>query len=385
MEAASGVNRRPEKFEFLDTARGFASISVIFWHIVWGFTDLGALRPFWDGGILFTPLFIFINGEGAVGFFFVLSGFVLSLGLIKGGSFRNLLLAAVKRLPRLMIPCAVSILMGYVVLEFGGHWFVRAGEMSGSEWLRTFGRAHFPSGAFHPSLSTALAQMLKVFLLKDNFYYNSNLWTMRSEFIGSFLSFFIVLVAIYTKKFAPNIAMLGSIMVLSGVVFLKNSGFGQFMFGTALAYAYANFRQIFNFSKVQAFSVLAVSLAGFATLEPIFHTIASVCLIAALLGNASLSTSLTNRFGNYIGKLSFPLYLTHTLVILSAGSIIFVQLNLLKLDSLTSLILTSFAVIGLTWVASQPFLFIETLWVPRVSKISNAIVDRLYKIASRSR
>ena len=72
------------------------------------------------GGIKNTPLYILINGDLAVFFFFVLSGFVLSIGFYNNFRWDKLVMSIAKRLPRLWLPAALSILAGLLVIQMGG-------------------------------------------------------------------------------------------------------------------------------------------------------------------------------------------------------------------------------------------------------------------------
>ena len=70
MTLASASGKR---FEYLDSARGFAAISVCIWHFLASFFD--PLKPGWATS---SGWHLFWYSEGAVVFFFVYSGFVLS-------------------------------------------------------------------------------------------------------------------------------------------------------------------------------------------------------------------------------------------------------------------------------------------------------------------
>lgn len=69
--------KQESKLTYLECARGVASVIVVFHHFTLAFLPKNTL-PIWQHGIKYTPLYFFINGDGAVNFFFVLSGFVLT-------------------------------------------------------------------------------------------------------------------------------------------------------------------------------------------------------------------------------------------------------------------------------------------------------------------
>ena len=101
------------------------------------------------------PLIFFVNGAGAVTFFFVLSGFVLTQNFFKRPSLSILVASVIKRLPRLMIPASVSIFIGLLILLYGGNQYKIASSISHSQWLEDFGNACFPLD-FYPSFLDAV-------------------------------------------------------------------------------------------------------------------------------------------------------------------------------------------------------------------------------------
>lgn len=100
-----------KRYEQLDSLRGIAAITVLLYHYV------AILNDFWENTsptittIKHTPLSIVWAGYEAVLFFFVLSGFVLSLQFYsnKKLSYRNFLIG---RFFRIYIPCYVAVLIG---------------------------------------------------------------------------------------------------------------------------------------------------------------------------------------------------------------------------------------------------------------------------------
>lgn len=108
---ASGQSGRINQ---LDGLRGVAALIVLFHHIVLSFpgyatanaADLAAWHPL--ALIKFSPLRVLVAGSPAVLLFFCLSGFVLSLALLRGGRV-SIGRYALKRIVRLWPPFAVAI------------------------------------------------------------------------------------------------------------------------------------------------------------------------------------------------------------------------------------------------------------------------------------
>jgi peptidoglycan/LPS O-acetylase OafA/YrhL len=87
----------------LEAARGIAAAIVVVRHYFLAFAPITreSLVGFW--------YFAFINGTGAVNFFFVLSGLVLYWGFFRTGDIKKLKIALLKRLPRLAAPVLIEL------------------------------------------------------------------------------------------------------------------------------------------------------------------------------------------------------------------------------------------------------------------------------------
>ena len=105
---------RGGRLVYLEAGRGIASIVVLLHHLVLAFKP--KLDEAYPLGLQFTPLYVAINGGAAVSFFFVLSGFVLSLSLIQSPSRSRLATSVVKRWPRLALPAVVTLVAGCLIL-----------------------------------------------------------------------------------------------------------------------------------------------------------------------------------------------------------------------------------------------------------------------------
>jgi len=95
----------PKKLIELEALRGLAAVVVLFHHFMLGFTPrlhgmFYADQPY---SLFGTPAFAFVNGSAAVIVFFVLSGFVLTVGIFKSQRAAGVFVAALKRWPRLAL------------------------------------------------------------------------------------------------------------------------------------------------------------------------------------------------------------------------------------------------------------------------------------------
>lgn len=89
-----------------------------------------------EDNIYGTPLTLLLAGTLAVAIFFVLSGFVLSIGFFKTGDQNIVKKLATGRYLRLMLPAFASVLLALVLIKLGAHSLTStAGEIANSTSL----------------------------------------------------------------------------------------------------------------------------------------------------------------------------------------------------------------------------------------------------------
>jgi peptidoglycan/LPS O-acetylase OafA/YrhL len=174
--------------------RGLAALNVYFSHFFLAFFPLGFTNllpglqtsPAVDSTmerLLRLPFASLLwNGNFAVCVFFVLSGFVLSKPYYAGKRLEALRDRYLKRYLRLSIPIAASVLIGFAVMKLHLLHNLPASTISHSDWLKQ-------QFAFAPSFSWAVRELVYRSIFLGEFDYNSPLWTMHVEFIGSLITF----------------------------------------------------------------------------------------------------------------------------------------------------------------------------------------------------
>lgn len=168
---------------------------VLLWHSTlatrFGDSILGQLSgwpapPRDDAGrILFdTPLRLLTMGTPAVTVFFVLSGVVLVLPLLRGGL--DLWAYYPRRVLRLWLPCAASVALALLLMAA----IPQRPEDAVSVWAKTFS---FPE----VDLSTALSSF---FLVTRDPMYNNPLWSVKWEMLFSLLLPVVFLVVVGVRR-----------------------------------------------------------------------------------------------------------------------------------------------------------------------------------------
>lgn len=329
---------KKEYFPELDSLRGFAAMQVLFGHCLlavpgWEFFKTTDKPSKTIEYFINSPLHFFWSDTQAVVLFFVLSGFVLALPYYsEKKSTPNYFPFFFKRIIRLYLPCiaalAISLLLRY--LFYKPEIIIEAGVWTKKMWIYPINKE----------------LLLNVLLLQPSYldHLDGPLWSLNPEiklslllpFFSLFLKklskvktvgFLILYVFIYHSLVKVNIQSIIPEFVtlyyltyfLIGVVLCK---YREELIG--IANSTGNFLTI-------SLLILAVFLYTFQfsfwwLYDPLYHVGSKISDQLASIGGAIiLIYSISNKFKGlfnhkislYLGKLSFSIYLVHTIVITS--------------------------------------------------------------------
>lgn len=338
----------------LDGLRGWAALFVVFGHIGPMFLlanqRLEAIPFFWDGQL-------------AVYVFFVLSGFVLSIGHFKEGARSAAILQAVRRYPRLTLPIFASCAIAVALQKLGVMYNIAAGDLVKSEWLESFYRFEMTwTGLFQFAAWDVYARY------DGTHTYNAVLWTMPFEMLGSLLIFGLLFLSGKNR-------ICQCISIISFMAWAVLMGSPLFAFGLGMAIAFASAvgqdlsirfqSNILGGALVVA--ALTISLHRSLGGGPLQLSLYAAMVVLAVQLSPIFQGFLSTRLSKWLGAVSFPLYLTHLLLICSISS--YMVLALADSGTLTPL---SRIVIALTTVCIA--LIVATAFAP---------VERLAIRASR--
>lgn len=313
-------------YELLDGLRGVAAILVLIYHIFEGFAFAESTNG--EGSGLITTL---NHGHIAVDFFFILSGFVISYAyddrwgkMSLGGFFKRRLI----RLHPMLIMGAVVGMISFL-LTGCQQW---SGEVTPISWVM-------------------IALLLTIFMVPalpglpyevrgngEMFPLNGPMWSLFFEYIGNIL-YALVIRRLSTKLLAVLTAILG---VLHAWIFIGDlSGYDSVGIGWTIDTI--NFwgglvRMLFPFSMgmllartfkprevkgafwicsamlVAVFAVPYIAKSGAISLNSLYEVvcIAVIFPIIVWLGACGKGgDNYTGRINNFLGELSYPLYIVH--------------------------------------------------------------------------
>lgn len=130
-----------QRFNFIGGLRTLAALQVVLLHCMAAFLPAAALVPGttrfgWEHALAGSPLAFLFDGYLALDVFFIVSGFVLAQSFLAPG--RTFGPAAVKRILRLVLPVAASVLVAVPLLHLFPAEHHQAALLSGSTWLDGF-------------------------------------------------------------------------------------------------------------------------------------------------------------------------------------------------------------------------------------------------------
>ena len=313
----------------LDGLRGVAAVVVLLWHATlatrFGDSILGQISG-WPapprdgvGHLLFdTPLRVLTMGTAAVTVFFVLSGVVLVLPLLRDGF--DLWAYYPRRLLRLWVPCAASVVFALLLMNV----VTQKPENAVSRWAENY---TFPD--LNPT--TAVSAF---FVITGDPRYNNPLWSLKWEMLFSLMLPVIALIVVSLRRHAG--AALLACAAVSGcgaALHVDELQYAPiFLAGGLTAVSVAErptARDLASWARVVGgivlisvpemhrtlFDGLMSGTAGLAATG--FVVLGATLLVRGLAAPSSAGRLFESRPAQFLGRISFSLYLVHVPIILT--------------------------------------------------------------------
>ncbi|MEP7452202.1 acyltransferase [Phyllobacterium sp. SB3] len=322
-----------KRLRHLEGLRGYAALIVVLSHCAMAFWPaLHGVKvpdpiPAWQSLIFNSPFTFIYNGTVSVYIFFVLSGYVLSVAFFATGDDESVREKLVRRYFRLAIPIVTSCLLCFAVWKIGGFNYV---DSALPDWIKRF---------YRPDAALTLPGVFREGLVDSFLYgkgnYNYVLWTMRIEFFGSILVFANCLL-LKGIRFRSAAYLIQAVV---GIYMLKAEEWFYICFFAGMVIAdYRNL--VVRWPVSVAMLVVAVYLGGFhnTSLSYAFlgrsgstgnfcYTVSACLFLFAALNNNIVIRTLSTKLSDFLGSISFMLYLTHSVVLSSIGMISFLNLH----------------------------------------------------------
>lgn len=320
------------KLKSLEGLRGIAAFIVVIFHFFTNFypalVNAYPLQVHTSSGIelkiAVSPLNVLYNGSFSVNIFFVLSGFVLSYKFFRTGDNQVITSSAIRRYFRLMIPVLFSVICFYVF-----YTMKLPGVINN---IPDFSFLH----AFREGLYACF------FNVQNS--YSGVLWTMHFEFFGSFLVFGFCLIFGKSRN-----RIWCYILVLA---LFWDTSYLPFILGMLISDAKNNLNITINskIAKIILFFV-ALFLGSYPNVvgtvpgtigiddtiyfflhftdnaATIVQSLGAALLLIVLITSVKFTNFLSKSFFQFLGRISFSMYLTHGLAITFFSHRFFEHLN----------------------------------------------------------
>jgi peptidoglycan/LPS O-acetylase OafA/YrhL len=311
----------------LDGLRGLAAVVVVACHIVSTLPGIGGVfsdRSFrlsaaatWA---VFSPLHVLWNGTPAVHVFFVLSGYVLVLPFTLPGAVRNWAQYYAKRFFRLYLPAWASLAVAVALIAV----IPRTASPLQSAWADMY--------VTHPTAGQVFRDAL---LLLNASTINTPLWSLKWEVAFSLLLPAYVLVAVRWRRLWHVKIGIALLLAVVGALFDQEwlSYLPIFAIGAILGTERSRIRELteswprFAWFFVAAAGLFLANAEWISREQPVPGVEAVVTAGAALIVLLFVSCRSAKRLGDaaavqWLGRVSFSLYLVHLPIILAGVTLL---------------------------------------------------------------
>ena len=324
-----------KKLIYLDGIKGLGCVMVFLCHFVFAFyygmyhyqMEACHLPGSLDIAIGKSPLNLFFNGNTAVRLFLILSGYTLCLGFFKTRDKERLMASVKRRYLRLMPPVLVVNVVIWLCMVLGLYQNGPAAELAGSTaWFAGF-------NSFEPSFFGMLYEsLLGCFLFGINDY-NGVLWTLQILFAGAYLDYILA-------DLVSHLRWRYVIYAVTAVLLLRSDFLGIFLGYVLCDFMHTEWRwrKALCEQKTLNWLLLVMGLyfmsypsAGFGyegTVWEIlpfvfvnyYHIFGVLCFVFAVLNLKPVQRFFSMNVFQYLGRISYSLYLLHFLVIATFGA-----------------------------------------------------------------
>jgi peptidoglycan/LPS O-acetylase OafA/YrhL len=368
------------RIAYLDTLRGIASVQVLLSHAMLAFFIGPAFASPSSGTLLgylaASPVYFLIDGASAVCIFFVLSGYVLTPVFARSRATHGAMIGS--RFLRLAIPAIAGCGFSALLFQFVGGSNLTAGAVAQSRWLAQgwrpapdlwFLKDAVINGVLLGFKDSSIVQWFgfpAASLASMDDSYVTPLWTLSIEFYGS------LLVLLLTRTRSWTLLLLAAIILGRSYLlcFIAGHAAARFDLGrgrcvawpaaAAVAAAGLGLCLTSHFFTPQVLVNTCAQPVRFLPPCPLgkpdylMRVYGASLFTVGIMQCAPLRALLSHDRLRSLGRLSFPIYLTHWPVIFGVGSVTLLWLAPWA-GAVTARLLAMLIVIAVTLIAALCF------------------------------
>lgn len=338
-----GGNRLEKRYEQLDSLRGIAAMLVFIFHM------LMILPNSWKKGLIwkiiyFSPLHHLLIGDKRVIFFYILSGFVLSLPFLRNKSI-SYPAFIIKRIIRLYIPYAVAISFAVLTcINFSNGRIEDLGDLFNELWMA-------------PTDAGLIASHYLFIGNYDVYAYNISIWSLIHELRISFIFPLLITIAIrygwkINMAIGAGLAVIGAaihlVLVNSYQPFYKTL-FYILMFIIGILISKNRLSLLGRYHSISKRSKIGLLILGYLIynysdfignplLADWLTSIGVSILLIIALGSVTILKILLWKPFTFIGKISYGIYLYHLPILLTSIHILYGKLSIVLIFGLAIIV-----------------------------------------------
>jgi peptidoglycan/LPS O-acetylase OafA/YrhL len=378
VQAPSGMAAADERrLDYIDTLRGLASIQVLLSHLMLAFfTGTAMASPVSRtliGYLAASPVYFAIDGASAVCIFFVLSGYVLTPVFSHSRATNTAIVGS--RFLRLGIPALAACGFSVLLFQVFGGYNQTAGDVAGLQWLAEgwrpsadlwFVKDALVNGVILGFQNSSVVQwfgLSAASLPAMGDSYVTPLWTLSVEFYGSILVLLLARSRSWTLIILATLILSRTYMLcfIAGHVAARFDLGGRRLLApwpaavaaVAIGLAICLAGHFWSPAPVMQFCALSLQIlppCPLSKTEYLMRIYGATVFTIGIMQCAPIRTFLAHKYLSALGRLSFPIYLTHWPIIFGLGSFVLVAsqpwigvIPARFLALITSLIVTIFA------------------------------------------
>lgn len=351
----------------------FSHISQVFYPYLHNFNQVQIPDVFYIQKYIYnSPFAFFYSGATAVYVFFILSGIVLTRSMRKkdNDSYIN---TVISRYPRLMLPALFSCILVYFIYKL---FIVVEPNFHFSSW---YNKLYISN----PSIIDAIYNAAISPFFYGTSIYNSVLWTMKVELIGSLYIYSFCYLSMKIGNIKTSITFLLSIIPLFFINPILSLGIFSFYIGFLIS----KFDLKIKSQKISLLSLMVGAyLAGAHNTSDMYlyiqfflgkHTyilcsyMASFFIIFSVISNVNIQRILSFNKLKILGEYSFSIYLIHIPIIIIVVYFVFTNFNGYNFNYLS--FLSTLLILSLSILSSSFFYRLDTYAIFISKKISKFI------------
>lgn len=373
------------RYLYLDGIRGAAACIVMLHHLQLMFFYDSSERLFNQSsfssasGIFYSFVNFFFDGQLAVYIFWFMSAYVISAKVFTDDS-RNYVVASFsKRYFRLVIPAFGSVMLAYVLLSSGLMYNLALNEslerIHKSVWLTE--QYNFPPN-FFMALRSGLWDTFFDYLAAPS--YNNVLWTMSPELYGSLVCFSLAgILAVYSRRFFVYCS------VFAVCFLLTQYWLCSFLLGLMLCDVdrtryplriHTLFQFIDNLFSRWWLSIpilfILIIVGGRGNYFDVANLFISAGIVFVIMRAPHLQRVFELSLFQWLGRISFPVYLLHVIIYCSLSGYLFL---VLQGSHVFRALVASAAGTAVSFIAARLYLYVDDYAVRLSNRIGSYVVS----------